>query len=85
MDVLKSVQGITTGNTHSSLFWYNTICNGYEFDLKCLWTGYVFDIVYIKWIDDTERIGSKNRQKQSEAYFGTKVYVMDMTWICCEN
>ena len=62
MYVLKSGQGITTGNMQSSLFWYKTIYNVYEFDLKWLFTGYVFDIVYMKWIDDTERIGSKNRK-----------------------
>ena len=39
----------------------------------------------MKWIDDTERLGSKNRKKHSEAYFGTTVYVMDMIWICYGN
>ena len=45
------------------------ICNVYEFDLKWLWTGYVFDIVYMKWIDDTERIGSKNRKNTVKLIF----------------
>ena len=62
MDVLKSGQGIMQEICRAAYFGYNTICNGYEFDLKWLWTGYVFDIVYIKWIDDTERIGSKKRK-----------------------
>ena len=64
MDVLKSGQGITTGNMQSSLFWYNTICNGYEFDLKWLWTGYVFDIVYMKWIDDTRDLEVKTEKTE---------------------
>ena len=63
MYVLKSGQGITTGNMQ------NSSCNVYEFDLKQLWTGYVFDIVYMKWIDDTERIGSKNRKNTVKLIF----------------
>ena len=82
MYVLKSGQGITTGNMQWSLFWYNTIYDVYKFDLKGLWTGYVFDIVYMKWIDDTERIGSKDRKNTAKLILVQHCngYDLDLLW-----
>ena len=82
--MIKSGFRVRTENSQSSSYWYNILSNGYEFDLKWLWTGYLFDIVYMKWIDDTERIGSKKRKSTvklilvQQYMFGS---VMEMNFI----
>ena len=84
--IIKSGLGVKTGNTQSSLFWYNSICYGYEFDMKWIWIIYIYLIKYPwkSWMIKSGFWGKTEYSQRNSSWYNIMIcnaYEFYLKWI----